>query len=104
AGDRMYGVTSHDGYRRAKWHGLAHYDLDPSGKPVRKGLVECPASRQIVVGPNQKDLYFKTCGGKADQVLWFHLDADGQPVRSGEVTGKGIGLSAHGAHDGVIRM
>ena len=104
AGDRLYGVTAHDGYHRAKWHGLGLFEFDASGKPVRKGLVACPASRQMIVGPGEKDLYLKTCGGKADTLLWFHLEADGKPVKSGEVTGKGLGVSNRCDYDGIIQM
>ena len=104
AGARMYAVTPHDGYRRMSWHGLAWYEFDQAGKPSKQGLVECPASRQVVVGPDQKDLYLKACGGRGDKLFWYQIRADGKPVRAGEVTGKGIGPSSHGKHPSILQM
>jgi len=104
AGNRMYAVTPHNGYRRMSWHGLAWYEFDAAGKPCKKGIVECPASRQVVVGPGQKDLYLKSCGGRGDTLFWYQIAADGKPAKAGEVTGKGIGPSSHGIHPGILQM
>jgi hypothetical protein len=97
-------VTPHDGYRRMSWHGLAWYEFDAAGKPSRKGIVECPASRQVAVGPGQKDLYLKACGARGDRLFWYQIAADGKPAKAGEVTGKGIGPSSHGIHPGILQM
>jgi photosystem II stability/assembly factor-like uncharacterized protein len=104
AGGRMYAVTPHNGYRRMSWHGLAWYEFDATGKPCKKGIVECPASRQVVVGPGQKDLYLKACGGRGDKLFWYQIAADGKPAKAGEVMGKGIGASSHNAHPGIMQM
>jgi photosystem II stability/assembly factor-like uncharacterized protein len=105
AAGRLYAVTPHDGYRRMTWHGLAWYDLDPqTGKPTKKGVVDCPAARQIVAGPEGKDLYLKACGGEQDKLFWYRLGAEGKPVKAGEVSGKGIGASTNNAHPCILQM
>jgi 6-phosphogluconolactonase (cycloisomerase 2 family) len=105
AGGRLYGVTAHDGYRRMNWHGLAWFEIDPqTGLPARKGLVDCPASRQMAVAPEQKDLYLKSCGGQQDRLFWYRLDAEGKPARAGEVSGKGIGANSHDRHPSILRI
>ena len=104
-GSRMYAVTPHDGYKRLPWHGLAWSDLNAqTGRPARQGLVECPASLQMIVGPGEKDLYLKACRDKADKVFWYRLEADGKPLSAGEVAGKGIGASDHNAYPGIFQM
>lgn len=105
AGGRLYGVTPHDGYRRMSWHGLAWFDLDPAdGLPVKKGVVECPASRQMLAAPGGKDLYLKACRGKEDTIFWYRIGEDGKPAKAGEVTGKGIGPSRHADFPGILAM
>ncbi|MBI3829491.1 MAG: beta-propeller fold lactonase family protein [Planctomycetes bacterium] len=104
AGGRLYGVTPHDGYRRMTWHGLAWFEIGANGEPVKKGVAVCPASRQIVAGPDQKDLYLKSCAGKEDKVYGYRIDADGKPEKTGEVVGKGIGASSHNRHPGLLRI
>ena len=104
AGGRLYGVTPHDGYRRMNWHGLAWFEPDAqTGKPVKKGVVPCPASRQILVAPNQHDLYLKSWG-EQKKIFWVHLADDGKPVLSGEVSGPGIGPSEHADYPGIFVM
>ena len=103
AGNRLYAVTPHSGSRRMAWHGLATFDIDPqSGKLARKDVVDCPPSRQIVAGPDGKDLYIKTATSQPDRVLWFHLGADGKPARAGEALGKGIGPAGHEESPNVL--
>jgi hypothetical protein len=105
AGGRLYGVTPHNGYRRMSWHGLAWFDIDPTtGVPTRKGIVECPASRQIVAGPEQKDLYLKSWGGAEERIFWYRIEADGKPARAGEVSGRGIGASSHGQYPCILQL
>ena len=105
AGGRLYAVTPHDGYRRMNWHGLAWFELDArTGKPRKQGLVECPASRQVAVGPGGRDLYLKACGGRGDRIFWFRIGEDGKPAKAGEVTGKGIGPSSHGTHPSILQI
>jgi 6-phosphogluconolactonase (cycloisomerase 2 family) len=85
------------------WNGLAWHDIDAqTGRPARKGVVECPASRQMLLGPGGKDLYLKACRGKEDRVFWYRLEADGKPVKAGEVAGKGIGASKHNDYPGIL--
>jgi len=105
AGGRLYAVTPHDGYRRMNWHGLAWFELDAqTGKPRKQGIVACPASRQVVVGPGEKDLYLKACGGQGGRLFWYRIDADGKPAKAGEVGGKGIGPSSHSTHPSILQM
>ena len=86
---------SDDGYRRMSWHGLAWYEFDAGGKPCKKGIVECSASRQVVVGPGQKDLYLKVAAAAATSCSGTGLPTDGKPAKAGEADGKGIGPSSH---------
>jgi hypothetical protein len=103
AGGRLYAVTPHDGYRRMTWNGLAWYEIDPqTGKPRKKGIVACPASRQMLVGPGQKDLYMKACGGRADRLFWYRIGAGGEPAKAGEVAGRGIAPSSHSKHPSIL--
>ncbi len=103
AGGRLYGVTPHDGYRRMSWHGLGWFEVDPAtGHALKKGVVECPASRQMLVGPGQKDLYLKSCGGEQNRVFWYRIGDDGTPVKSAEVEGKGIGASNFSDYPGLL--
>jgi len=92
-------------FRSIAWNGLAWFDCDPqTGKPVRKGAVECPGARQMIVGPEQKDIYLKSYSEKQDKVFWYRIGDDGKPVKSGEATGKGIGSSEHNDYPGIFQM
>jgi 6-phosphogluconolactonase (cycloisomerase 2 family) len=105
AGGKLYAATPHEGSKRMPWKGLAWFDLDPqSGRPTRKGIVECPGVYQMIVGPEQKDLYMKSCTGNQDRIFWYHIGDDGQPVKSGEVTGKGIGPSPRSDYPGIFQL
>jgi hypothetical protein len=105
AAGRLYAATPHNGYRRMSWHGLAWFDLDSqTGQPVRKGVVNCPASRQIVVGPGGKDLYLKSYSDNQDKIFWYRIGDDGKAVKSGEVSGVGIGASAHSDFPGILQI
>jgi 6-phosphogluconolactonase (cycloisomerase 2 family) len=88
AGGRMYRVSD-DG------KGITWCDIDEkTGKPVEKGNVECPPSWHMGVSPDEKHLYVKTCKTGEEKLLWFTLEADGKPVKAGEVSGKGLGANA----------
>ncbi|MGH7145832.1 MAG: hypothetical protein ACREJ2_17115, partial [Planctomycetota bacterium] len=104
AGDCLYGVTPHNGYHRMNWHGMVWYKLDPAdGKPIRQGVAACPAARQIVVGPQQKNLYLKAWL-KQDRLYWVHLGDDGKPEEKGEAKGKGIGPSTNADYPGILTI
>ena len=105
AGGRLYAVTPHAGNRRMDWHGLAWYEIDDqTGKPTRKGLIDCLPCEQMVVGPDEKDLYLKTVGGADGKLLWYRLAADGTPGKAGEVAGRGIGKTGHGECVDSLRL
>jgi 6-phosphogluconolactonase (cycloisomerase 2 family) len=102
AGDRLYAIP--------QWGtGMAWYDIDPSsGKLTEKGVVECLPCFHAVVSPDQKDLYLLTNPYARRNikmaVTWYHLDADGKPVPSGEVSGKGMGGNDQTPHDGLLQI
>jgi 6-phosphogluconolactonase (cycloisomerase 2 family) len=88
ASGRIYAVPA-DGT------GMAWYNPDPkTGEPIEAGLVECRPGYHLIASPDQKDLYFHSepaphFPGDA-RMVWYHLAADGKPVKAGEVLGKGI--------------
>ena len=106
AGGRLYAVTPHAGSRRMSWHGLAWYEIDPqTSKTIQKGLLEdCLPCELIIASPAEKDLYLKTVSGATNQLLWYHLAADGTPGKAGEVTGNGLGGSGHSEVPNLCRM
>ena len=83
---------------------MGWYEINAQvGEPVEKGVVACPPCSQIVVSPDQKDVYVRTVANVKrlePAILWYHLDADGKPVRSGQTRGKGLG----GGHDSNLLM
>jgi len=101
-GNRLYAIP--------QWGtGMAWYDIDAqSGKLTEKGVVECLPCFHAVVSPDQKDLYLLTNPyarrNIKPTVTWYHLDAEGKPVQSGEVTGKGLAGSDQTPHDGLVQI
>lgn len=101
-GNRLYAIP--------QWGtAMAWYDIDEqTGKLTEKGLVECKPCFHAVVSPDQKDIYLLTNPYARRSVpmavTWYHLDADGKPVQSGEVAGKGLGGSDQTPHDGLLQI
>src|SRR5262245_27636083 len=101
-GNRLYAIP--------QWGtAMAWYDIDgQTGKLTEKGLVECKPCFHAVVSPDQKDIYLLTnpYANRAVKmtVTWYHLDAEGKPVMSGEVAGKGLGGSDQTPHDGLLQI
>lgn len=87
---------------------MAWYDIDEqTGKLTEKGLVECKPCFHAVVSPDQKDIYLLTnpyARSLKMTVTGYHLDADGKPVNSGDVAGKGIGYIDQSPHDGALQI
>jgi lactonase family protein with 7-bladed beta-propeller len=101
AGGRLYAIPQ-------AGTAMAWYDIDEqTGKLTEKGLVECKPCFHAVVSPDQKDLYLLTnpyARSLKMTVTWYHLDADGKPVKSGEAAGKGIGYIDQSPHDGALQI
>jgi len=101
-GNRLYAIP--------QWGtALAWYEIDDqTGKLTEKGVVECGPSFHAVASPDQKDLYVLTNPYARRfakmAITWYHLDADGKPVKMGEVTGKGLGGSDQTPHDGLLQI
>jgi 6-phosphogluconolactonase (cycloisomerase 2 family) len=101
-GNRLYAIP--------QWGtAMVWYDIDEqTGKLTQKGLVECGPCFHAVVSPDQKDIYLLTNPYARRSVkmtvTWYHLDADGKPVKSGEVAGKGMGGSDQTPHDGLLQI
>jgi hypothetical protein len=100
-GGRLYAIPQ-DGTA------IAWYDIDDkTGKLTEKGLVECPPSFHAAVSPDQKDLYLLTnpyARNVKPALVWYHLDADGKPLMSGQATGVGLAGSDQTPYEGVLGM
>ncbi len=106
AGGRLYGlglfvwgVTDGDKHKVLSW-----FDIDPNtGKPIEKGTIEVTAAswgEQLLVGPDEKDLYAFLWTPEGNKFMRYKLGADGKPEKAAEITGGGLSASACLSPDG----